>query len=116
MNLVGNYISSLVSQATDNLKYQKLDSYKSMDVSTDPQSVKEVSEELEAQFISQLMGFMFNTVEVDPLFGGGFSEETMRSLMVDEYGKIIARSGGIGIAEQVQKSLLGLQMNNSNSI
>lgn len=118
MDIGGNYITSLIQQTTDSLKYQKLDSYsqqvKSMAGKSDPSTVEEAAKELEGQFISQLLGFMFNTVDVDPLFGGGFAEETLRSMMVDEYGKVIAQSGGIGIAEQVQKSLLGLQTTNNS--
>ncbi|MFC1674115.1 rod-binding protein [Pseudomonadota bacterium] len=32
-----------------------------------------------------------------------------RSLMVDEYGKSVAKSGGIGIADQVLAQMIKLQ-------
>ncbi len=123
MDMGGNYISALIDQATDSLKYGKLDSYGKKIQSaaesgnTDPKTIKEAAQALESQFLSQLMGFMFNTVEVDSLMGGGFAEETLRSMMVDEYGGILAKSGGIGIADQIQKSLMNMQMtNNTNTI
>ena len=43
------------------------------------------------------------------LFGGGQGEEMFRSMMFDEYGKQIAPSGGIGIADMVQKEILRMQ-------
>ena len=55
---------------------------------------------------------MFATVRTDGPFGGGFSEDMWRSLQVDEYGKAIARSGGIGIADAVLRQILKMQEGN----
>ena len=54
---------------------------------------------------------MFSTIEQGdgPLGGGGTGGETWRSFLTDEYAKEIAKSGGIGIADQVQRELLTLQ-------
>ena len=38
---------------------------------------------------------VFDSVEVDPLFGGGKGEEVFRGLLEQEYAKIIAKQGGI---------------------
>lgn len=56
-----------------------------------------------------MLGQMFSGIETDHLFGGGHSEEIYRSMLVDEYGKLISKSKGIGIAESVQKEMLKLQ-------
>jgi peptidoglycan hydrolase FlgJ len=63
--------------------------------------------QFEAQFVSQMFGHMFEGIKTDRMFGGGSGEEMFRSLMLDEYGKMVANRGnGIGIATQVQKMLL----------
>lgn len=69
----------------------------------------ELSREFEAQFISQMLENMFSTVPVNEELGGGQGEEMFRSMMVDEYGKLISRSGGIGVADHVKRELIKLQ-------
>ncbi len=71
--------------------------------------VRRVAEEFEAVFISQMLAPMFEGLETDPLFGGGPGEDMYRSMLVEEYGKAIARSGGIGISDAVQREILRLQ-------
>lgn len=71
--------------------------------------INAAAKDFEAVFISQMMSHMFSSVEVDPMFGGGQGEEMFRSMMVEEYGKQLAASGGIGIAEQVTAKLIDMQ-------
>ena len=71
--------------------------------------VKQAAQDFEAVYIGQMIKPMFDTIEVDPMFGGGQAEETWRSMMVDEMGKQIARNGGIGLAPVVEKEMLRLQ-------
>ena len=47
--------------------------------------------------------FLNSGVKPDSLFGGGHAEEIYRDMMMDEYGKVIADSGGIGVAENIKK-------------
>jgi peptidoglycan hydrolase FlgJ len=68
--------------------------------------IKEAAQEFEAVFISQMLEHMFGGVKTNELFGGGQSEDIYRSMMIDEYGKLIAKSGGVGIADQVTRQLL----------
>ena len=77
----------------------------------DPKAIRASAEEFEAVFVSQMLTHMFESVETDPLTGGGSGEEVFRSLLVNEYGKSIAKSGGIGIADHVQREMLRLQEN-----
>ena len=81
---------------------------KSFDVKNpkDLAALKKVGEDFEAQFLSQMIGHMFEGTKTDGLFGGGRGEEMFRSLLVDEYGKSIAKAGGIGVADQVVRSVL----------
>jgi Rod binding domain-containing protein len=71
--------------------------------------IDKVAKDFESVFIAQMLAPMFEGVEVDEMFGGGTGEEMYRSLMIEEYGKIMAKSGGIGIADQVKAELLRLQ-------
>lgn len=70
---------------------------------------RKTAENMESLFISQMLEHMFTDMEVDPLFGGGHAEETYRSMLTDEYGKLMARAGGIGIADHVTRQILQLQ-------
>lgn len=74
-----------------------------------PQDAVAAAKEFESVFVSQMLRHMFDQVEVDEVFGGGSAEETWRGLLVDEYGKMITKTGGIGVADQVQRELLKLQ-------
>jgi Rod binding domain-containing protein len=71
--------------------------------------IDEVANEFESQFISQMLQNMFSTVDTDGPLGGGDAEETYRSMLVNEYGKLVLRSGGIGVADHVKREMLRLQ-------
>jgi flagellar protein FlgJ len=74
-----------------------------------PERIQKAGEEFEAQFLSFMFKTMFNTVEVDENFGGGYAEETFRDFLSDEYANIVAKSGGIGVSQEIQKTLMNLQ-------
>ncbi len=65
--------------------------------------------DFEAFFLSQVISTMFAGIKSDGYFGGGPGENIFRSLMFREYGKIIARAGGVGIADAVQREILRQQ-------
>ena len=65
--------------------------------------------EFEAVFLSQMLRPMFAGISTDGPFGGGHAEQTYRSMMLDEYGRSIARAGGVGIADAVMREMLGVQ-------
>ena len=75
----------------------------------DPAKIDATAKEFEAQFIAQMIGTMFATVEEDEMLGGGSAESTFKSFLTDEYGKIIAKSGGVGVADQVKREMLRMQ-------
>lgn len=78
--------------------------------STANQAVAErTGREFEAMFLSQMLQPIFDTVKTDAMFGGGAGEDAFKNLLVDEYGKIIAKSGGVGIADQVKRQILDFQ-------
>lgn len=67
------------------------------------------AQEFEAMFIAQMLKPMFQSLSTEGMFGGGKGEEMYRSLLVEEYGKTIAKAGGVGIADQVKAEMLKLQ-------
>lgn len=75
----------------------------------DEAKLDEVAQEFEAQFIAQMLQNMFSTVDTNPVLGGGEGEEMYKSLLVDEYGKLIARSGGVGVADHVKREMIRMQ-------
>ena len=75
----------------------------------DPEKARRVAVEFEAFFLSQVFQPMFTNVEPAEPFGAGPGEEMWRSLQIDEYGKAVARAGGVGIADAVYREILKLQ-------
>ena len=73
------------------------------------EQAKKAAQNFEAQFLSQMVEHMFTGIQSDGMFGGGQGEEMFRSMMYDEFGKILARNGGVGIAAAVQRDLLKAQ-------
>ncbi|AUN33460.1 rod-binding protein [Niveispirillum cyanobacteriorum] len=71
--------------------------------------VGKAAQEFEAVFLSQMLGQMWQGVEADDTFGGGEAENTWRGMMVEEYGKQIAKAGGVGIADDVKAAMIRMQ-------
>jgi flagellar protein FlgJ len=75
----------------------------------DPAAAKKAGQDFEAFFLSQVFENMFAGVEADPTFGGGNGETVYRSLLLQQYSKVAAKSGGLGIADTVQREILRAQ-------
>lgn len=73
------------------------------------EDIANVAKEFEAVFLTQMLSHMFSQIETNEIFGGGHAEDTFRTFLMDEYGKVLSNAGGIGITEQVQTELLKLQ-------
>lgn len=71
--------------------------------------IRKTAQDFEAVFLGQMLTPMFESLETDGLFGGGSGERMYRSLLVEEYGKALARSGGVGIADAVTRQVLAQQ-------
>jgi len=72
-------------------------------------NVDKASKDFEGMFMSQMLQPMFDSMPVDPVFGGGHAEQIMRSFLVQEYGKIAAGSGKFGIAAAVKNEMIKAQ-------
>lgn len=75
----------------------------------DQARIKSIAEDFEAFFVTHAFEDMFADLSTDPLFGGGEAEGIFRSFLLQEYGKQVAKAGGVGISDMVQKQLLQLQ-------
>lgn len=67
------------------------------------------AQDFEAQFISTLFQSMYEGVGEDDPFSGGPGETMFRSMLVDQYGQQLAKSGGVGIADAVYREMLKMQ-------
>jgi len=75
----------------------------------DVAGAKKAGEDFEAFFLSQAFDSMFAGLDTDPLFGGGNGETVYRSLLMQEYSKVAAKSGATGIGDAVTREILRLQ-------
>lgn len=77
---------------------------------TTPRSkVRQAAEEFEAVFLTQMLEQIWQDVETDGLFGADRGNGIYRSMMLQEYGRGLAKQGGVGIAGAVERELLRLQ-------
>lgn len=65
--------------------------------------------EFETMFVNAMLAPMFETLPTDGPFGGGSAEDSMRSFHTDAMAREIARKGGLGIADAVQRQLIAMQ-------
>lgn len=70
---------------------------------------REVARDFEAVFLAEMLKPIFESVKISETFGGGGAEDIWRSQQVAEYGKALARKGGIGIADAVLRQMLKSQ-------
>jgi peptidoglycan hydrolase FlgJ len=77
--------------------------------SRDPK-VWQAAQKFEAMAIGQLLGPMFDTVDVaHSKFGGGEAEAAWRPMLVDSIGKQIEAHGGFGLAQPIYAAMLRAQ-------
>ena len=114
-SLIGNaqdaYALGLQKQAAAGAAVLKASGARTPKTNTqmDPQRARDAAKQFEGFFVGQMMEHMMAGVEVNPEFGGGTGEETWRSMLNQEYGKEIAKSGKLGIADNVMKAMLQAQ-------
>lgn len=76
---------------------------------SDPHAARKAAEEFEGFFIAMFVETMFSGIKTDGMFGGGHAEGVYRSLLNQEYGKAIAKTGGLGLADHIQREILKTQ-------
>lgn len=70
---------------------------------------RKTADEFESMFLSQMLQHMSSGIKTDGPFGGGPGEEMFRSLLNQEYAGMLAKRGGIGLADHVYRQILALQ-------
>jgi len=76
----------------------------------DQMRARKQAEELEGVFLNTLTKEMFSSIKTDSAsFGGGFGEETWRSMQSEELANAMAKGGGLGIADQMYGDILAMQ-------
>ena len=76
--------------------------------------IEETAENFEAFFITRMMESMFEGVSTDGIFGGGHAEKIYRSMLLDEYGKVMAQTGSIGVKDEIMRSIIEMQEMETN--
>lgn len=71
--------------------------------------IKAKAQELEGVFLNTLVSQLFSGIKTDGMFGGGFGEETWRSMQSEQYANLMAQNGGIGLADQIMADIIALQ-------
>lgn len=66
------------------------------------------AEDFESVFLNTLFQQMFSNIGNGP-FNGGPAAGVWRSMLTDQYARTFAKTGGIGIADHVQRFLVAQQ-------
>ena len=67
------------------------------------------AQDFEAVFLNSMFQQMFTGLQGEGPIGGSGATGVWRSFLTDEYSKSFAKAGGIGIADQVYRSLIAQQ-------
>lgn len=67
------------------------------------------AQDFEAVYLNAMFSHMFTAIGKEGPLGDGPGVGVWRSFLTDEYAKTFARAGGIGIADDVYRSLIAQQ-------
>ena len=70
---------------------------------------KALAQDFEAVFLNSMFQNMFTGIDGDGPFGGSGATGVWRSMLTEQYAKSFAKAGGIGIADQVYRTLIAQQ-------
>jgi peptidoglycan hydrolase FlgJ len=65
--------------------------------------------DFETLFLNSMFQHMYAGVDGDGPFGGSTGVGAWRSFLTDEYAKLFARNGGVGLADSVYSTLIAQQ-------
>lgn len=71
--------------------------------------LRKKAEELEGLFLNTLVSQMFSSTNSRGMFGGGYAEETWKSMQAEQISNQISKAGGIGLADNIMQNLITLQ-------
>lgn len=73
------------------------------------------AEDFEAMFLNTMLSQMTSGIKSEGPFGESTGTGPWRSMLTDEYSKSFAKAGGVGISNEVFRSLILQQAQSSNS-
>lgn len=74
--------------------------------------IEAAAKDFEAMFITEMLKPMFEDIKPDPFFGGGKGEEIFQGFMLEEYGKLMAETGQLGISSMIKAQMIQMQEGN----
>lgn len=80
----------------------------------DLEKIDAAAKDFEAMFVTEMMKPMFEGLEVDENFGGGKGEEIFQGFLREQYGKMIAETGQLGIGDIVKQQMIEMQEKANN--
>lgn len=110
MNLASD-TSIAVMQASQGQATDRLNAMKKAVSDKEMTRIEETAQDFEAMFVSEMMKPMFEGIKPNKMFGGGKTEEVFKGVLLQEYGKMMAETGQLGIAESVKAELIRMQSN-----
>jgi len=75
------------------------------------QKAKAKAQDFEAMFINSMFSQMTSGIKADGPFGNTTGTGPWRSMLTDEYSKSFAKAGGVGISNDVFRTLILQQAN-----
>jgi Rod binding domain-containing protein len=79
------------------------------------QKLKKTADDFESMFLEQMVDRMTQTGGAEgPLGENGTGGEIWRSMLSSQYAKTIARSGGVGISDQIMRAMIQMQAGSGN--
>lgn len=76
---------------------------------TSPEQMRQIAQDFEASYLSQMLKPMFEGLSTEAPFGGGAGEEMWRGFLVEAMAKQTAKAGGVGLADRVMSHMLKAQ-------
>lgn len=78
------------------------------------QAIKDKAQDFEAVFLNSMFSQMTSGIKGDGPFGDTPGTGVWRSMMTEQYSKSFAKSGGVGISNDVYRTLIIQQANRSS--
>jgi len=73
------------------------------------EEARQVAEDFEAFFLSQMVEAMFKGVGENNEFTGGAGESAFSGLLHEEYARVMAGTGGLGLSDNLTNEILRYQ-------
>jgi flagellar protein FlgJ len=80
------------------------------------ENLHQAATQFEGVFLQMVMKSMRDTVPQESIFGkDSASEQTWQSMLDDEYSQQMSKSGGVGLAEQLERQMRSVVLSNAKN-